>query len=368
MRLQQAVLLVAAAVALAASPLSAARHFFDDVGAVKQHSFHPPLLEDYIESGFHAWSFGASAVVTNDYVRLTPAAHEGHGYLWNHYHAELSAFRAHFSLRLNQRPHHGLFGNSACETCGVAMWALKEPVRHGEQAPFFGVPHHFSGIGVVVHQDGVMHLVAKESAESAASTLDDVTLGHCTLNLETQQVDILLDYHTHERRMELSYRPPGGTATTCVRTEPTGLPDKYYFGFTAFARAASPVGYEVVGMMVVPVDHATERPIDAAEEQRAKEFDRTLDSKEREFWHEGQPDADPRKAYMDEVHKRKPDHARDDASAAGGHHQQRHHQQQQHQPPPPPGGDDLMDDAAVADGTAPGNDDGSDGVDPASLP
>jgi hypothetical protein len=271
------------------------KYLFDDVGALKQHSFHLPILEDYVGSGLHAWSFGGAAVVTNDYVRLTPAAGDGHGYLWNQYPSELKSFRAHFSLKLVQRPHKGsMFGAPSCQTCGVALWVLKEPTRHSD-VPFFGVPARFQGLGVVIHQDGELHVVYRSAdSDSTPETINDVSVAKCRLSLGGSQAVLELMYTADDQKAVLTYGETGASSMTqCAVATGITLPERYYFGFTAAAKESSPMAYDVAGMMLSPLFGATEKPLDDLAIQKARRFDLTIDKQEREFWDGTQPDEDP---------------------------------------------------------------------------
>lgn len=265
--------------------------YFDDIGAVPSHSFHLPLLTDVIESGIHSWSFGASTVLTDEYVRLSPAVGEGHGYLWNQYPSDLKSWSASFTLRVYQRPHSNGLTPSSASFCGVAFWTLKEPTRHGD-SPFFGVPSAFVGAGVVVRQDGSLHLVGRDANESPAQDVESVSHGRCTMKISGDLVNILVTYSAKDKTLDLAYSERGGKPVHCASGAAEHLPEHYYLGFTSYTTGSSPMGYDVLGMAFVPLEGAQERPIDLAEQKAATAFDHAIDENERDFWAK-QGDTDP---------------------------------------------------------------------------
>ena len=151
------------------------------------------------------------------------------------------------------------------------------------------------GFGVVITHEGQMHLVWKD-IDGEANSVSEVSIGHCVMALSTSQVDIVLEVKGDQDKLTLHYAEPGASAATqCVSTTlPGPVPERYYYGFTAYALETVPVAYQVINMMLVPIDGATEAPLDAAADKAAVTFDAEIDKKERQFWHEGRPDEDPR--------------------------------------------------------------------------
>eukprot|EP00455_Lapot_gusevi_P012269 TRINITY_DN1577_c0_g1_i2.p1 TRINITY_DN1577_c0_g1~~TRINITY_DN1577_c0_g1_i2.p1 ORF type:complete len:437 (-),score=179.18 TRINITY_DN1577_c0_g1_i2:338-1648(-) len=94
------------------------------------------------------WKYGGATVVTNKFIRLTPATQDRRGWLWNDFPVESQEFEVEMLLKITSKSH---FGGD-----GFGFWILHEnmdPLRHDTMdwlnGPVFGLRPDFNGFGVL---------------------------------------------------------------------------------------------------------------------------------------------------------------------------------------------------------------------------
>ena len=257
---------------------------------IHQHSLEPPLLVNYEESGLPFWTFGGNAVVTNDFVLMTPKVGPGHSYLWNRHPVELSNWAVNFTIRAAERSRFHLFGsNSACTNCGVAFWHVAAAQRHGTSS-FFGIPPQFRGIGIVFPTGTNTLYVVHSDGRQQVAHVEQVAIGQCPFALDDTARVVMVAFDNG--RLSVTYAPaerPSYTVPCVVGLNPTSVQSRFYFGFTALAVNAQNVGVEVQAMKTTG---AISIDADAIERKHIKEnlvFDPVDDKKNKLMW-DGKPD------------------------------------------------------------------------------
>lgn len=107
---------------------------------IEHHSLHPPHLRETVGSdGIPYWSYHGAAVVTDNYIRLTPDRQSTVGMVWNTEPIDLPAFEIVLGFRVHSK--------SAFGADGMALWIVDDiPTTHGN---LFGHPNDFTGIGIL---------------------------------------------------------------------------------------------------------------------------------------------------------------------------------------------------------------------------
>jgi hypothetical protein len=106
---------------------------------LEQHSFHAPFLMTYGAGSIPHWEYGGSALVTENYIRLTPAIQSKTGYIYNTEPVHVRNWRV--DLRFEIHNTHALGAD------GLAFWYVKQPEK--TSGPLFGQKEYFKGLGII---------------------------------------------------------------------------------------------------------------------------------------------------------------------------------------------------------------------------
>lgn len=107
---------------------------------IEHHSFSPPLLRHYYGDGeVPHWILTGAAVVTDNYVRLTPNVQDKTGHFTNMEPFDLDAFELVVGFRV-----HKPSGDYGAD--GFGIWISEIPRTDG---PLLGHPAVFTGLGIV---------------------------------------------------------------------------------------------------------------------------------------------------------------------------------------------------------------------------
>ncbi len=111
-----------------------------DGALIKHHTLLPPMLQNFETNGFTMWDIAGSAVVTDEYVRLTPTAQSRHGCLLNKIPNEFEEWSFRIGFRVS--------GSQKFGADGMAMWYTKNPQCTGNDG-IFGSSKSFEGAGIL---------------------------------------------------------------------------------------------------------------------------------------------------------------------------------------------------------------------------
>ena len=138
-RFSAAVLCVAAIAITLNAFLSSNDHHRANTKIIQHHSLHPPHLRDTWGTDVPHWNFFGSAVVSDEYVRLTPDRQSQVGSVWNTEPLDLPQWEVMIGVRVHSKSSYG--------ADGLAFWVVDQlPPSDG---PLFGHPMKFKGIGVL---------------------------------------------------------------------------------------------------------------------------------------------------------------------------------------------------------------------------
>lgn len=309
------------------------------------------------------WTFQGSAVVTDDYVRLTPNRQSQQGGLWNLEPLDLPSFELRVGIRIHSRANVG--------ADGMAIWIIDDiPTTFG---PTFGLPVKFHGLGILVdtydndanRDNPVISLVYNSERDKSMgrdlSVADDYkndVLGRCTVDFRNQAdvTVLILKYRApigqHDAgSIELSVEKPGrhGAETSCVTVAANQAPlaigdrsKKYFLGATAETGGMSD-NHDVAFVAVLPLAGVEyERDIDALNhedreirgEERAGErmhrFTHKKDKEDRTYWRAKTKEEEEQERALDEAMRKRKEEV-DRLTEERNRQQQEQQQEQQPQ-------------------------------------
>jgi hypothetical protein len=266
---------------------------------LQMHSFYPPILADFWESGLNYWSFGQGTVVTDEYVRLTTSTDAmSRGYFWNRHPNHLESFRVNVTLRLTKRSHPWF---SDTTQAGVAVWYVTTTPRH-QPAPFYGGIAAFEGLGIVLdHSDHISILI---NDGEQLSVVDAHRRGHCYISGASEHyVTLYLTYGKDSNMLRAFYEVSQhhvqigrGNLVHCADVSQVRLPPRGYFGITAANAPTAQAQHEVRSFLVKPMKGNDDAEETEEEEVGLHLFDLKKEKELQQEWSEnGDKPLDPAK-------------------------------------------------------------------------
>lgn len=266
------------------------------------HSLEPPFIHDWWLEGIPHWELGGDAVVTSDYLRLTPNLASRFGYAWNGVPNEHRNFEAILTFNIRSRSSPG--------ADGMALWYVEKPHR-GRQGSVMGMPPSFVGLGILLDSydndnmrdnPAVAVLSNLGEAGTAAPNWDPETDFSRTAALKCQYDyrrsssgpnELVVLYEN--RKLSVRLRPVGGrTETNCGDVHDIDLPANWYFGFTAVTGGVSD-NHDVLSFVVRPVGASVmEASASSGGTKKPPLFDHAEEKKQKDYWapKAGQPSGD----------------------------------------------------------------------------
>eukprot|EP00027_Filamoeba_sp_ATCC50430_P012517 CAMPEP_0168569900 /NCGR_PEP_ID=MMETSP0413-20121227/16427_1 /TAXON_ID=136452 /ORGANISM="Filamoeba nolandi, Strain NC-AS-23-1" /LENGTH=525 /DNA_ID=CAMNT_0008602473 /DNA_START=190 /DNA_END=1767 /DNA_ORIENTATION=+ len=99
------------------------------------HSFKAPFY--LVKGAISFWQIGGSTVITDDFVRLTPAEKSRQGWMWNAKSVSFPSWEVELNFRIGS--------TSSLGADGMAFWYTKNSKREG---PVFGSEDNWEGLGI----------------------------------------------------------------------------------------------------------------------------------------------------------------------------------------------------------------------------
>ena len=284
-----------AILASCAAAIVLAFHFEADVprgDVIHHHSLEPPFIHDWWQDGVPHWDIGGDAVVTNDYIRLTPQRQSRFGWIWNTQANDNHYWEAKIRFFARSKNSPG--------ADGLAFWYVEHPHKSKEPGPLFGMPSNFKGFGVIIDsydndhlRDGpTVALIENQKGQDRVWDTDRDLQGtakfRCVFDFRNTDkhdpVELNVAYYNRKVKVHIKSRRQH-TETFCgeyVMEE--GLPMAGYFGLTATTGHVTD-NHDVVSMYVRTLGQPIgDQQIPIA---TAAKFDHGADQKEKEFWKEG---------------------------------------------------------------------------------
>jgi hypothetical protein len=211
---------------------------------IQEHTLLPPLLESEAFGGtrLRHWTFGGSAVVTDNFVRLTPAKQSREGFCFNDVAVLAPVWEARFGFRVHSPLSLG--GD------GFAFWVVDRALAHG--GPVVGAPSAgFRGVGVVFDSfdnDGArdnpaIHIIASPAGNSRSDSFDPTSdfshsrLATCVFDFRNSVPDDVIHavvrYDSTSRSLKVHVESKRHSLD-CANVDGIDLTQgNHYFGFTA---------------------------------------------------------------------------------------------------------------------------------------
>eukprot|EP00045_Choanoeca_perplexa_P004181 m.36007 g.36007 ORF g.36007 m.36007 type:complete len:366 (-) comp12439_c0_seq1:77-1174(-) len=199
-----------------------------------QHSLRQPYLASGMVMPF--WDFIGNAVISDDFIRLTPDRQSKRGALWNSKPTKLDEWEVTFRFHTHGQGKN-LYGD------GFAFWYTKEKNMLGD---VFGSKDHFQGLGVFFDTYSNQQIHHRRGAYVSAmindGTLDydhdaDGThqeLSSCSANLRNKEQPTYARISYRKNTLKVELDTEGDNIwTTCFFTPDVYLPSGYHFGISA---------------------------------------------------------------------------------------------------------------------------------------
>eukprot|EP00002_Diphylleia_rotans_P030175 TRINITY_DN6191_c0_g1_i1.p1 TRINITY_DN6191_c0_g1~~TRINITY_DN6191_c0_g1_i1.p1 ORF type:complete len:518 (-),score=121.69 TRINITY_DN6191_c0_g1_i1:48-1601(-) len=198
-----------------------------------KYSFKPPFYM-VRSASIPFWDFGGSALVNEEYVRLTPSIMGRYGWIWNKRPSLMEAWEIVVTFRIHGDPDVG--------ADGMAIWYTKESRRDGNT---FGNQDGFVGLGIFIDtydNDG------KHDSPSITAIINDGTkkysvetdglgqgIGRCLSYVRNSHnpMKIKVRYMDRVLSVDISKENPTTVWDNCFEAPDVDLPTGYYFGVTA---------------------------------------------------------------------------------------------------------------------------------------
>ncbi|ORY53585.1 hypothetical protein BCR33DRAFT_760983 [Rhizoclosmatium globosum] len=201
------------------------------------------------------YDFSGDALVTNDYVRLTPSLPNQSGALWREEPNQHKEFQIHFAFRASGR---GYAGGE-----GLALWYT---ANKGVKGDVMGAQDFFKGLGLIFSTSSrkdnrfspYIYAVLNDGTKQIASRTPQTheILGGCMRDYRNtpHPVWVRVTYKRRQLRVDVDLYKDGYKFEECFRAKDVDLPPGYYFGATAKTGAHDVFDdHDVLGLEVFEV-------------------------------------------------------------------------------------------------------------------
>ncbi|XP_011480078.1 VIP36-like protein isoform X2 [Oryzias latipes] len=203
----------------------------------REYSLSKPYQGVGSSSSSH-WELMGDAMVTTDYIRLTPDSQSRQGAVWSRIPCNLKDWEMQVHFKIHGQGKKNLNGD------GLAIWFTKERMQKG---PVFGNMDNFTGLGVFVdtypneekHIERIFPFVLAMVGNGSISYNHErdgrpTELGGCNAMVRNLKHDSFLFIRYIRRRLTVMIDIDGQHEwRDCLDIPGVRLPQGYYFGATA---------------------------------------------------------------------------------------------------------------------------------------
>jgi len=203
-----------------------------DKRAMTAYSFKAPFY--LVRGTIPFWKFDGDTVVTDDYVRLTPAEKSRKGAIWNTKLYVFDSWEVDMKLKIGSP--------TALGADGMAFWYVQDFYKDG---PIFGAPDNWNGLAVVFDTFdndeqgdnpyiGVLFNDRSWSYEQNGRTRDakgQGEIGGCRCNYRNVETFIKIQYF--QGIVQVQYKLGANADYILCAQGKVNLPAGYYFGLSA---------------------------------------------------------------------------------------------------------------------------------------
>lgn len=183
------------------------------------------------------WDFSGHAVVSDEYIRLTPDRQAKRGAIWNSRTCSLPDWEVTVQFRVHGQG-KSLFGD------GFAIWYAAEP---GVTGGVFGSKDHWSGLGLFFDTYGNLHEHHAHGHPYVSAVVNDGTIDYdhdsdgtsqqlsgCQSFFRNVDYDTYVRILYRKQVLKVMLDTKGtNTWTTCFLVKDLSLPTGYFFGLSA---------------------------------------------------------------------------------------------------------------------------------------
>jgi mannose-binding lectin 1 len=246
------------------------------------HSLEAPYIHDWWIEGVPHWDIGGDAVVTADFVRLTPNQASRFGYAWSTLPVDFKSWEARLAFYARSRSVPG--------ADGFALWYAETPYKGPRAGPVLGMTRNFRGIGilfdsydndnlrdnpVVVGVNNVRGDINTWDPETDFSRSASFRCQHDFRRSTAGPVELVLTY-AEERLTAKLINPNHRNEVICGSIPDLQLPTGWYFGLTATTGGVSD-NHDIISFTLRPVGETSTPSLSVS-------FDHAEEHKEKLYW------------------------------------------------------------------------------------
>lgn len=227
--------------------------FAQDGVTVPQHTLSRPFVVG--RGGLRFWNYGGSAIVTDDYVRLTPDSQSRTGFLWNTHRMTAGDWEVELDFRIG--------GSGRLGADGLALWYVKDT---GEEGPVFGSKDNWEGLAVIfdtfdndfARDNPRVSVIVNDGSKKYDGRNDDgkgIEEGGCTVPFRnpSRNSRARVRYLGSKKLLSVSTETSGGESWTPCFEGTVDLPRLYWIGVTAATGGLSDA-HDVYGIVTRSLD------------------------------------------------------------------------------------------------------------------
>jgi hypothetical protein len=256
---------------------------------IHHHSLEPPYISSGWELGIPYWEIVGDAIVTNQYVRLTPDQSSRVGWIYNTQAGDLPSFQFTAAVRIHNKRNPG--------ADGVGLWYVQDPQKHlSSTGPLWGMAANFTGLGIILDtydndlqrdNPSVIAIIGNGETHKRWDTDRDLSNDakvKCVLEYRNTAKgnNVIVRVVYHQRKLEVFVQLGSqGHETLCGVAEEIDLPQGYHFAASAstghLVDTHDLYSFAVQAAPGTVADHDPQIPLPS-------DFDPEKDKQEKEFW------------------------------------------------------------------------------------
>eukprot|EP01090_Pellita_catalonica_P004953 TRINITY_DN1476_c0_g2_i1.p1 TRINITY_DN1476_c0_g2~~TRINITY_DN1476_c0_g2_i1.p1 ORF type:complete len:533 (+),score=88.92 TRINITY_DN1476_c0_g2_i1:300-1898(+) len=190
-----------------------------------KHSFKSPF---YLGKGgtMPFWEFGGGAIISDDYVRLTPVYQGRFGWLWNTVDMEMDSWEVQLDFLID--------GGGRKGADGMAFWCTEERKMNG---PVYGNMNKWTGVAVIFDSfdndekgdNPRISIIDNDGTKIYKGDGNNIEACGCSVDFRTKRSKAKIVYQDGVLTVTID---TGNGAQRCC-SKPLTLPSTYYLGLSA---------------------------------------------------------------------------------------------------------------------------------------
>lgn len=211
-----------------------------DHDILQHHSLLPPFVHDFWQEGLPHWDIGGDAIVTENFIRLTPSFSSRYGWLWNSQPNDNQWWEMRAKFRI--------FSKQGLGADGMAIWYAENPYKEEQVGPLMGMERTFKGIGILFdtydndarRDNPATSLITNLHGETTTWDMESDLLHQSAFRCKfdhrntapNDPVEVILTYQYNKLTLRLRSHLRA-LDVLCGEVDNIELPLHYHFGVTA---------------------------------------------------------------------------------------------------------------------------------------